>query len=320
MRVFVTEIVFTLLLCWTLSCSAESHGGRVSMNTVCRRESVFDFILGFSDSTCSTPDSPPSFRYIGDTEGDEVSFQKALNMVHKNNHEYVAVLFYASWCPFSRIFKPVFSIMASLSPSIPHLAIEESSVRPSTLSKYGVHGFPTLFLLNSTMRFRYFGSRTLGSLTGFYSDVTGISVDSLDQLSLEKIGRLSVREKHSNTEPESCPFSWARSPENLLRQETYLALATAFVVLRLLYLFFPTLLICIQYAWRRVIQNVRLGSLLEHPLVYLKRMIQSFKCLKEPCKRSNLQEGAMNAKAWASKSLATVSIGEGSTSRGCTSK
>lgn len=43
----------------------------------------------------------------------------------------------------------------------------------STLSKYGVHGFPTLFILNSTMRVRYQGSRTLGSLVGFYSDVTG---------------------------------------------------------------------------------------------------------------------------------------------------
>lgn len=43
----------------------------------------------------------------------------------------------------------------------------------SILSKYGVHGFPTLFLLNSTMRVRYHGSRTFGSLVAFYSDVTG---------------------------------------------------------------------------------------------------------------------------------------------------
>lgn len=43
----------------------------------------------------------------------------------------------------------------------------------SILSKYGVHGFPTLFILNSTMRVRYHGSRTLASLVGFYNDVTG---------------------------------------------------------------------------------------------------------------------------------------------------
>jgi len=152
--------------------------------------------------------------------------------------------------------------------------------------------------------------------SSYLAVIVGIRIDSLDQLSLEKIGRSSTDKTHGNTEPESCPFSWARSPENLLRQETYLALATTFVVLRLLYSFFPTLLICIQFAWRRVIQNIRLGSLLEHPLIYLKRLIQSFNCLKEPCKRSNLQEGAMNARAWASKSLATVSIGEESSSRG----
>lgn len=43
----------------------------------------------------------------------------------------------------------------------------------SILSKYGVYGFPTLILLNSTMRVRYQGSRTLDSLITFYGDVTG---------------------------------------------------------------------------------------------------------------------------------------------------
>lgn len=145
----------------------------------------------------------------------------------------------------------------------------------------------------------------------------GISTASLDQISVDEIGSPSSNEKHDSTDPESCPFSWARSPENLLCQETYLALATAFVLLRLLYIFFPTLLVFTQCAWRRYIQNVRLGSLLEHPLTYLKRAVQLSNSLKEPCKRSNLQEGALNARAWASKSLASaVSIGDASTSRG----
>lgn len=304
-----------MLLWGSLSCSCSS-AAQPSKVPLCPKYSLSDFALGFRQSSCSLTNSIGSIDYIPVTEGNEITLQKALNKVHKNNHEYVAVLFYASWCPFSRIFRPIFSILSSLYPSIPHFAIEESSVRPSILSKYGVHGFPTLFVLNSTMRVRYRGSRTIGSLIGFYNDVTGIGIASLDQLSLEKIGHLSVQEKHGKTDPESCPFSWARSPENLLRQETYLALATTFVVLRLLYSFFPMLLICFQCAWQRFIQNFRLGSLLEHPSVYLKRVMQSFSCLKEPCKRSNLQEGAMNAKAWASKSLATVSIGEASTSRG----
>lgn len=43
----------------------------------------------------------------------------------------------------------------------------------SILSKYGVHGFPTLFLLNSKMRVRYHGNRSFESLSTFYNEVTG---------------------------------------------------------------------------------------------------------------------------------------------------
>ncbi|OMO94345.1 Thioredoxin-like protein [Corchorus olitorius] len=282
---------------------------------LCPKSSVVDAIFDFRDSYCpANSEFTESIDFVGVTEGDEVSLLKALNMVHKNSHEYVAVLFYASWCPFSRSFRPSFSFLASSYPSIPHLAVEESTVRPSILSKYGVHGFPTLFLLNSTMRVRYHGNRSFESLGAFYSEVTGIKDKSLDKTSLDTIGCLSNHEKHNNTEQESCPFSWARSPENLLRQETYLALATAFVMFRLLYLLYPTLLVIFQFTWRRLIRNVKLGSMFEHPLAYLRRAIQLFKSLKEPCKRRNLQ-GAMNARAWASKSLATVSIGDANTSR-----
>lgn len=72
-----------------------------------------------------------------------------------------------------------------------------------------------------------------------------------------------------------------------------MALATAFVLMRLLYVFLPAL--------HRSAQLAR---------VYLNRAKQLFDSLK-----AKLQEGAMNAKAWASKSLATVSFGDASTSR-----
>ncbi|XWS21497.1 hypothetical protein CRYUN_Cryun30bG0059500 [Craigia yunnanensis] len=291
---------------WSLTC-AISVPVRIPL---CVKISVSDAIFDFRDSYCPiNSDFSESIDFVGVTEGDEVSLQKALNMVHKNSHEYVAVLFYASWCLFSRSFRPSFSILSSSYPSIPHFAIKESAVGPSILSKYGVHGFPTLFLLNSTMHMRYHGNRSFESLGAFYSDVTGIKNKSLGKALLDKIGRLSNHEKHNSIEQESCPFSWTRSPGNLLRQETYLALATTFVLFRLLYLLYPTLLVFSQLTWRRLIQNVKLGSLLEHPLAYLKRAIQLFNSLKEPCKRSNSQ-GAMNARAWASKSLATISIGD----------
>nr|DAD41106.1 TPA_asm: hypothetical protein HUJ06_015429 [Nelumbo nucifera] len=261
----------------------------------------FVLLLLFGRLTCSEPV--------------RVSLQRALNLVHKNSNEYVSLFFYASWCPFSRACRPTFTILSSMYPSIPHFAVEESSIRPSILSRYGVHGFPTLFLLNSTMRVRYHGSRTINSLVAFYIDVTGIKPASLDRMSLEKMGNPSNLAHLEDSEKENCPFSWARSPENLLRQETYLALATTFVLLRLLHFFLPTLLACVRCAWRRHIQNASLVSLWKYPLTYLNQAIQVFNVLKVPCKRSNLQEGAMSARAWASKSLASVSIGDASSSR-----
>ncbi|KAF9608281.1 hypothetical protein IFM89_008566 [Coptis chinensis] len=260
---------------------------------------------------------PGGDLFSGVTEGDDVSLQGVLNLVHKSSHEYVSVLFYASWCPFSRACRPTFAMISSLYPSIRHFAIEESSVKPSILSRYGVHGFPTLFLLNSTMRMRYHGSRSLGSLVTFYSDVTGLKPLSLDHLSLETMGDSSNLTKLGDAEEENCPFSWARSPEKMLQQETYLALASTFVLLRLIYFSLPMLLACARCAWRRQIWNSSLMSLWEHPLAQLRRAMQVFNALKEGCKRSNLQEGAMNARAWASKSLASVSIGDASSSREC---
>lgn len=296
-RVWLTGVAL-LMFYGRLTCAKPVND---SLSEACSKISFADSVLKFENSFC------PADCVGGEsgvTEGDEVSLQRALNMVHKSNNKYVAVLFYASWCPFSRACRPSFGILSSLYPSIPHFAVKESAIRPSILSKYGVHGFPTLFLLNSTMRIRYHGSRTLNSFIAFYTDVTGIKARS-DKTSPHQIGQTSPnQEKHDDIEPESCPFTWARSPENMLRQETYLALATTFVLLRLLHFIFPSLVIFVQSSWRRHIHNMSAGAI---------QVFNSFN--REPYKRSNLQEGAMSAKAWASKSLASVSIGEASSSR-----
>ncbi|XP_056688683.1 uncharacterized protein [Spinacia oleracea] len=63
-------------------------------------------------------------------KGDEASLQKALHLVYNLNQDCVDVLFYASWCQFSRNFRPSYSTLSSLYPSIPHFAIEESAIRP----------------------------------------------------------------------------------------------------------------------------------------------------------------------------------------------
>ncbi|KAE8658973.1 5'-adenylylsulfate reductase-like 4 [Hibiscus syriacus] len=301
--------ILTLFLWWRLTCDA-SVPVRVPM---CPKNSVLEAVFDFGDLFCPiNSDFNESIDFVGVTKGDEISLQKALDMVQWNSHEFVAVLFYASWCPFSRSFRPSFRILSSSYPSIPHFAIKESAARPSILSKYGVHGFPTLFLLNSRMRIRYHGNRSVESVGAFYNDVTGFKNKSLDRTLLDTIRHVSKHEKHNITEQESCSFSWARSLQNLLEQDTYLALATTFVVLRLLYMLYPSLLVFAHFTWRRLNRKVKLGTMLEHLVAYLKRKFQ-FISLKEPCKRSNLQ-GAMNARAWASKSLATVAIGDANSS------
>ncbi|XP_010538940.1 PREDICTED: 5'-adenylylsulfate reductase-like 4 [Tarenaya hassleriana] len=315
------RILLFVVVLGNLTCAAFSSSSSVDRFSFCSLVSAEDYILGFRDRYGSLSlddgdelDEDPGFVSV--TEGDERSLIIALDMIHTKECDYVALLFYASWCPFSRSFRLSLDALSSLYPSIPHFAIEDSTVRPSILSKYGVHGFPTLFLMNSTMRVRHRGSRSLGSLVAFYSDVTGI--EKLDEASSVEENRLVPNlGNQSTTEQENCPFSWARSPENLLRQETYLALATVFVLLRLLHLVFPTLVVFVKFTWGRVAQNMSLESLSEHTVSYLSRVVRLRMQLKEPCKRSNLQEGAMNARAWASKSLATVSIGDsGSSSRG----
>lgn len=293
-----------------------SAAGGSGEGAACPRVSAADVILPPPGDSCLAVESPTNwFEAVGVVEGDEAALQRALNLVYKNREEYVAVLFHASWCPFSKICRPNFNIMASMFPTIRHFAFEESVIRPSILSRYGVHGFPTLFLLNSTMRVRYHGSRTISSLVSFYSDVTGVKPAPGDSSSVEKSSdSLHIPELKEITEQENCPFSWARSPEKLLRQDTYLALASVFVLLRLLYVLVPKLNACIKRAWRRYMQYASLVSLWDHFQAYLQEAKQGLNRLN-PCKQSNLQEGAMNAKAWASKSLATVSIGEASASR-----
>lgn len=143
---------------------------------------------------------------------------------------------------------------------------------------------------------------------------TGIESSTQDWTTLEGIRDLSNHEKYENPEMESCPFWWARSPENLLQHESYLTLATIFVLLRVLYFVYPNLLLFSQNTWK-YIRSMSLISSLDHFLSYLKQTFELSSCLRESCKRRNVQVGAINARSWASKSLATVSIGEASTSR-----
>ncbi|XP_059647329.1 5'-adenylylsulfate reductase-like 5 isoform X3 [Cornus florida] len=85
-----------------------------------------------------------------------------------------SVLFYASWCPFSRTAHSKFEALASMFPQIDHLAVEQSSAMPSVISRYGIHGLPTILIVNQTSRTRFCGSKDLRSLVKFYEKTTGL--------------------------------------------------------------------------------------------------------------------------------------------------
>lgn len=146
-----------------------------------------------------------------------------------------------------------------------------------------------------------------------YMLVPGMRPASLDRMMFERIWDQLNLTKIAGTEQE-CPFSWARSPDKLLQQETYLILAITFVLLRLIYVLLPTVRVCLERAWRGWMWSTSLMRLWEHPKLRFEHPVQVLN-RRPPSKRINLQEGAMNAKAWASKSLATVTIGEASSSR-----
>lgn len=284
----------------------------------CRRPSAGEVILDLQD-TCFPWDYPAAETgFEGVFEGGEIALQRAISIVHKNREQHIAVLFHASWCPFSKICRPNFSAMASLFPTIPHFAFEESMIRPSILARHGVHGFPTLFLLNSTMRVRYRGPRSISFLADFYSDVTGVKPPRVDPSTSNKTITLpNLDEDIQGGEEMNLPFSWARTAENLLQRDAYLALAGAFVLLRLLYFLLPKLSSYLKTAggWRITMRLPILMSLWEYSQAFLEQVRMCLDRQKQPGKRMNLQEGAMSAKAWVSKSLVSVSVGEPSSGR-----
>ncbi|CAL4998602.1 unnamed protein product [Urochloa decumbens] len=219
---------------------------------VCPRPPAAAAVLRHAPDSCMAADAPgPRRHHAGVVEGDDGALQRAVALVLHNREDFVAILFYASWCPFSKIFRTDFQKLSSFFPTIAHFSFEESHIKPRILSRYGVRAFPTLFLVNSTMRVRYHGSRTMNSLAMFYKDVTGMNPVSLDAISLDRLeDTVTIIDNVKKSQMEDSLLSWARSPDRLLHQDTCLALASSFVLLRLLHFLLPKLNACMKQAWR----------------------------------------------------------------------
>ncbi|KAL5220818.1 hypothetical protein ABZP36_025531 [Zizania latifolia] len=227
---------------------------------VCPNPPAAAAVLRQASTSCPAAGSPGPRRahHVGVVEGDDVVLQKAVTLVLQNREDFVAILFYASWCPFSKIFRTDFQKLSSFFPTIAHFSFEESRIKPRMLSRYGVRAYPTLFLVNSTVRVRYHGSRTMNSLAMFYKDVTGMNPVSLDAISLERMEEeANIIENNEKTEQEYSLFLFARSPDRLLHQDTCLALASSFVLLRLLCFLLPKINACVKQAWRMQLHELK---------------------------------------------------------------
>lgn len=184
-------------------------------------------------------------------ELNETTLEKALDLVHTRNGTYIAVLYYATWCPFSRQVRPVYDVLSTMFPTVHHVAVEESSVRPSVLSQYGVHSFPILFMHNRTARVRYYGSRNLEYLIRFYQNYTGLSATEGEPRRKENCAFARLVYDAGTDAKEGCPYPWAISPEKWLQDDMYLNLAVVFLVLRLVYLLVPALVLRLKARWEK---------------------------------------------------------------------
>ncbi|KAL8480842.1 hypothetical protein ACS0TY_026825 [Phlomoides rotata] len=272
-----------------------------SSSSVCQ----LDFITFLPDLNPQCPSTDPFSSFPIQMDGE--SFEKAMTFSQKN--EYTAVLFYASWCPFSTIFLPKFFTLSSMYPQITHVMVEQSSAMPSVFSRYGIHSVPSLLIVNQTALVRYHGDKNLTSLTSFYYRTTGLDpvVDIVEEtLSNRKSGEKSFQ-----------VWSGASLKESLL-MEPYLVLSLVFVLYRAFLYILPEISSRLVALWAAYIPHLNLGifgeskQLLAHVLqmVDVKRMWTKLK----NCKTRNLHRGARNARVWAS-SISSMSLGETSASR-----
>eukprot|EP00252_Welwitschia_mirabilis_P018415 TRINITY_DN4093_c0_g2_i1.p1 TRINITY_DN4093_c0_g2~~TRINITY_DN4093_c0_g2_i1.p1 ORF type:complete len:325 (+),score=38.88 TRINITY_DN4093_c0_g2_i1:386-1360(+) len=257
------------------------------------------------------------------TELDEAGLDRALDRIEHSN-SYMAVLFYASWCPFSKSFRSLYDHLSALYPNIHHVAVEEAGIMPSVLSRFGVHSFPSLFLLNQTTRIQYHRRKdSLPLLLDFYSETTGNSLPDIlfmDTDARTYLDSLSPMFANHNG-LEVFRYSFEMTLKQALYEEPYLVAAVLFLILRVLIYLYPKVRMLVRHSWLSGIWHWNMALLRELTLPLLKRTLNIFNLKRvwsrfKFSKRRNFQEGAKNARVWAS--LASVSLGNGPADRaGC---
>lgn len=230
----------------------------------------------------------------------------------KKKTESVSILFYASWCPFSRMMLPKFETLSSMFPQIEHFVLEQSSALPSLYSKYGIHSLPSILLVNQTSKLRYRGPNDFLSLLEFYERNTRFEASSNNA-----IGQTSSM-MMTGDENSSLKSLIGLSLKETSMREPYLLFSVMFICLRILLFVFPKILSRLRAFWVSCIPNLNMQIFGETSQV-IGRVLQVIDVRRiwtklGLCKTRIFHERARSARVLAS-SLASVSLGESSSAR-----
>lgn len=250
---------------------------------------------------------PTTIVYSSPIEMDGESLDRLLS----STNVYKAILFYASWCPFSRNAQPKFDALASMYPpsmypQIKHVKVEQSSALPSVFSRHGIHSVPSILIVNGTTRVQYHGPKTLHSLSDFYQRTTG----------LEPMVYLTEDQVVASSENRGRGVdSW----KDVMSEEPYLVFSLLFVLLKAFLILCPEVVSSVMALWVAYIPRLNLAifgeskQVLTHALLHLFDVKSAFSKLKVS-KSRKFHNGARSARVLAS-SLASVSLGETSSGR-----
>ncbi|KAL4376069.1 hypothetical protein GQ457_02G039400 [Hibiscus cannabinus] len=228
-------------------------------------------------------------------------------LTSKQRNSYVSVLFYASWCPFSRSLRPKFDILSSMFPQLEHLAVEESSASPSIFSRYGIHSLPSILIVNRTSRIQYRGPKDIPSIVQFYEKTTGF----------EPVQYISENEPVASGDDNKYVIQlWKEAfSTEIVKREPYLAFSVLFLCLRLLLSIFPKVLSLLKAFWVSYAPHLNLEIFSETSQLFARALhmvdVRRVWTKLRLCKARNFHQGAQSARVWAS-SLASVSSGKSS--------
>ncbi|KAI7728012.1 hypothetical protein M8C21_006079 [Ambrosia artemisiifolia] len=191
----------------------------------------------------------------------EMSWESVDKVLSSNQtYAYVAILFYASWCPFSRNMRPKFDALSSMYPQIKHVTVEQSSISPI----YGLRGVPSIMIANRTTTMIFLGPKYLYLLSHFYQKATGLK----PVMDLTK-------------DPISFPENKSRTTEsrnklkNIVSTEPYLVFSLLFIFSKALLYLYPSILSDITALWHTYIPRLNLAIFGESRQL-LARVLQFF--------------------------------------------